>query len=132
MRNIEIAYDWITEKHLNSGRVPRPLQTIVSIPYCLQNMCIGEGMNWDQACPKYLRGTLDKAIMVKAFTVAKRLHATVSIGIMDTAAVTLRFFMGARTERSFFEITVHLNNNGKSMSGDIRTLQQLTEFAFRK
>ncbi len=93
-------------------------------------MCIGGGKNWDRACPKYLRGLLDKDITVKAFSKATRLLAIISLDPMHVATVTLRFFGSSRVENSFYEVTVNLSRAGKAMTGTIRTTQQLFQLAF--
>ena len=129
MQRIEIVYSSYAKRELHSGNVPKELEMIISLPYCIQNMCIGEGKNWDRACPKYLRDMLDKNATINAFSRATRLLAIVSLTPMYVATVTLRFFEGRHVEESFYEVTVNLNRAGKSMTGVIRTTQQLFELA---
>ena len=129
MKRIEIVYDAYAARKLNSGDVPKELEMIVSLPYCIQNMCIGGGRNWDGACPKYLRGMLDKDAVIKAFTRATRLLAIVSLDPMYVADVTLRFFNSRHVEGSFYDVTVNLSRSGKAMVGVIRTTQQLFQLA---
>ncbi len=129
MRNVHIAYDPLTEKHLDSGNLTKALRMAVGFPYSLQNMCVGLGRNWDEACPKQWRGTLNKEQIVSIFTRAKKMRATVSIGLMGTASVTVRFFSSEKTEESFHEITVIVNNRGKSIAGH-PTLKQFQKFVF--
>lgn len=128
MRKIEIIYDPYAARELHSGNVPKELEMIISLAHCVQNMCIGSGKNWDNACPKYLRGMLNKNDTIKAFYRATRLLAIVSLSPMYLATVTLRFFTGPRVEDSFHEVTVNLCRSGKAMTGEIRTTQQLYAF----
>lgn len=131
MRKIEIVYSVYAERVLNSAweGVPEELERIVSLAHCIQNMCVGAGKNWDRACPKYLRGLLDKEMTVKAFSRATRLLAIVSLSPMFVATATLRFFENRHKEDSFYEVTVNLSRSGKAMTGEIRTTQQLYSLA---
>jgi len=130
MRKIEVVYDSYAERVLNSSweGVPKELEMIMSLPYRVQKMCIGDGKGWDRECPKYLRGVLDRDITVKAFSKASRMLAIVSLNPMFIATVTLRFFESRHVEDSFYEVTVNLSRSGKSMTGEIRTTQQLYGF----
>ncbi|MBI4085085.1 MAG: hypothetical protein HY432_01080 [Candidatus Liptonbacteria bacterium] len=127
MKRIEIVYDAYAERVLNSSweELPKELEMIISLAYCIQNMCVGNGKNWDGACPKWLRGILDKNTTVGAFRKASRLLAIVTLNPMFVASVTLRFFGNRRNEKSFHEVTVNLSRAGKAMAGVIRTTQQL-------
>lgn len=131
MRNIEVVYGAYAERVLNSSweGVPQELEMIISLPYRIQKMCIGDGKGWDRECPKYLRGKLDKDATVRAFSKAMRLLAIVSLNPMFIATVTLRFFESRHIKESFYEVTVNLNRAGKAMTGTIRTTQQLYALA---
>ena len=111
MRKIEIVYDTYAERVLNSDWecVPQELERIVSLAHCIQNMCVGNGKNWDRACPKWLRGVLNKDATIGAFRRASRLLAIVVLNPMFIASGTLRFFKRSRDEDSFYEVTVNLN-----------------------
>ena len=128
MRRIEIVYTAYAARELHGGYLPQELQMIVALPHCIQNMCIGEGKNWDAACPKYLRGLLDKEATIRAFSRAVRLVAIVSLSPMYVATVTLRFFASSKAEGIFYDVTVNLSRSGKAMVGEIRTTQQLFQF----
>ena len=132
MRRIEIVYTPYAERELNSGGTPKELWTIVALPYCIQNMCVGNGMNWDAACPKYLRGQLDKEAVIRAFSRAPLLLAIVSLNPMGSATAKLRFFETGRTAKSFYEVTVNLSRDGKAMTGEIRTTQELFGFIMKQ
>ena len=131
MRKIEIVYGTYAERVLNSSweGVPQELEMIIGLAHCIQNMCVGNGKNWDRACPKYLRGLLDKEMTVKAFSRATRLLAIVSLNPLFVATVTLRFFESRRAENSFYEFTVNLCRSGKAMTEEIRTTHQLYALA---
>lgn len=127
MRRIEVVYGQFAERVLNSSweGVPQELEMILSLPYRIQKMCIGDGKGWERECPKYLRGKLDKELVVRNFARATRMLAVVSLNPMFVATVTLRFFEGSHVEDSFYEVTVNLSRSGKTMVGEIRTTQQL-------
>ena len=131
MRKIEIVYGTYAERVLNSSweGVPQELEMIIGLAHCIQNMCVGNGKNWDRACPKYLRGLLDKDATVRAFSKATRLLAIVTRNPMYIATATIRFFESRHIENSFYEVTVNLNRGGKAMTGVIRTTQQLFQLA---
>ena len=129
MRKMEILYDPYTEQDLHSGNIPQELEMIIGLAHCIQNMCVGNGKNWDRACPKYLRGLLDKDATVRAFSKATRLLAIVTRNPMYIATATIRSFESRHIENSFYEVTVNLNRGGKAMTGEIRTTHQLYALA---